>query len=290
MKDVTNWRKYSRLPGGLFIIILHLNSEGVKGIILLGVELYYCWLGSISIYSILYTVICFQYNHLICVVVMWSEQQVVLWRNILVLLVTVPASGRGVVENSLYWRQVNFSSCVTGLDTGVTCDLATFPSSPANIIKDVNYCCNNPLTFQEFGVCGAARQHFNVPVCHSYSSALTGRPDRFRKIDLQCADNSSLVVFDELLRTDMNCLLDEFMKEDLDHSKYCLRFVGQWKVAANSADIAVSTVPPSTMTGGGASRPVWSRRLRWTGSGSSVVWATACRVSDLHFITERGQL
>ena len=41
-----------------------------------------------------------------------------------------------------------------------------------------------------------------------------GAPDRFRKIDLQCADNSSLVVFDELQRTDMNCMLEEFMKED----------------------------------------------------------------------------
>ena len=141
------------------------------------------------------------------------------------LLLTVPASGRGLVENSLYWRQVNFSSCVTGLDTGVTCDLTTFPSSPANIIRDVNYCCNNPLTFQEFGVCGAEGEQYNVPVCHTYSSALVGRPDRFRKIDLQCDDNSSLVVFDELLRTDMNCMLDEFMKEDPDNSKYCLRFV-----------------------------------------------------------------
>ena len=33
------------------------------------------------------------------------------------------------------------------------------------------------------------------------------------------------MVFDELQRTDMTCMLDEFMKEDSDNSHYCLRFV-----------------------------------------------------------------
>ena len=65
-------------------------------------------------------------------------------------------------------------------------------------------------------------------VCHLTSPHLSspaGAPDRFRKIDLECVDNSSLVVFDELQRTDMTCMLDEFMKEDSDNSPYCLRFV-----------------------------------------------------------------
>ena len=73
---------------------------------------------------------------------------------------------------------VNISSCITGLDTGATCDLATFPSSPANIIRDVKYCCNNPLSFQEWGVCGVCGgggDQYNVPVCHSVTSALNGQ-------------------------------------------------------------------------------------------------------------------
>ena len=91
------------------------------------------------------------------------------------MMLLVSASGRGVVENSQYWRQANFSTCITGLDTGATCDLTTFPSSPSNIIRDVNYCCNNPLSFQEFGVCGPEGQQYNVPVCHTYTSALNGQ-------------------------------------------------------------------------------------------------------------------
>ena len=97
----------------------------------------------------------------------------------LVLMLT--ASGRGVDEaagQTHHWRQVNFSSCITGLDTGATCDLATFPSSPANIIRDVKYCCNNPLSFQEWGVCGVCGgggDQYNVPVCHSITSALNGQ-------------------------------------------------------------------------------------------------------------------
>ena len=38
------------------------------------------------------------------------------------------------------------------------------------------------------------------------------------------------MVFDELQRTDMTCMLDEFMKEDSDNSKYCLRFVVCYEV------------------------------------------------------------
>ena len=94
---------------------------------------------------------------------------------VVMTLLILTASASKLVENSQYGKKVNISSCLTGLDTGATCDLATFPSSPSNIIRDVNYCCNSPLSFQEFGVCGAHGQQYNVPVCHSYSSALNGQ-------------------------------------------------------------------------------------------------------------------
>ena len=73
---------------------------------------------------------------------------------------------------------VNISSCITGLDTGATCDLATFPTSQAGVVRDVNYCCSLPLSFQEFGVCGetggTGRTRYNVPVCHTYNRAING--------------------------------------------------------------------------------------------------------------------
>ena len=48
----------------------------------------------------------------------------------------------------------------------------------------------------------------------------------------------------------------------------------------NPADIAVSTAPPCTPAGGGAWRPVRSRRASWTRSGAPVAaWPTLCRVS-----------
>ena len=82
-------------------------------------------------------------------------------------------------------KKVNYSSCVTGLDTGVTCDLATFPSSRAKMIQEQdNYCCSLPLAFQEFGVCTEnedsdsgrrGRTRYNVPVCHSYNLAINGK-------------------------------------------------------------------------------------------------------------------
>ena len=53
-----------------------------------------------------------------------------------------------------------------------------------------------------------------------------GTPDRYRKLDLQCADNSSLVVFKQLQRTTVACMLEELMKEDSDTTKHCLRFGG----------------------------------------------------------------
>ena len=80
-------------------------------------------------------------------------------------------------------KKVNYSSCVTGLDTGVTCDLTTFPASQAKMGRNVSYCCGLPLTFQEFGVCaktgGRAKTLYNVPVCHTHSRAINGefKPD-----------------------------------------------------------------------------------------------------------------
>ena len=94
---------------------------------------------------------------------------------VMMSLVILTASATKLVGNSRYGKKVNISSCLTGLDTGATCDLATFPSSPSNIIRDVNYCCNNPLSFQEFGVCGAEGKQYNVPVCHTFTSALNGQ-------------------------------------------------------------------------------------------------------------------
>ena len=160
---------------------------------------------------------------------------------------------------------------VTRVDTGALCSLATFPSSPSTI-QDIGYCCSSSLSFLEFGFCEDGN-HYNVPVCHTYSSVLkgglntsgsqtyfgsilpskkshlelkylgrgeacnyitvlpklmtcssAGTPDRYRKLDLQCSDNSSLVVFKQLQRTTVDCMLEELMKEDSNITKHCLRF------------------------------------------------------------------
>ena len=88
--------------------------------------------------------------------------------SVLITMAIFTASGE-------HGKKVNYSSCVTGLDTGVTCDLATFPSSRAKMIQEQdNYCCSLPLAFQEFGVCTEnedsdsgrrGRTRYNVPVC-----------------------------------------------------------------------------------------------------------------------------
>ena len=99
-------------------------------------------------------------------------------------MVIITASCGELVKNPQLGKKVNFASCVTGLDTGATCDLATFPSSPADMMKEATYCCGLPLTFQEFGVCTerddssserTGKTRYNVPVCHSYSRALNGK-------------------------------------------------------------------------------------------------------------------
>ena len=54
---------------------------------------------------------------------------------------------------------------------------------------------------------------------------LLGSPDKYRKIELQCDDNSSLLLFDELDQANMNCMLVELMKLGSDSTKYCLRNV-----------------------------------------------------------------
>ena len=97
---------------------------------------------------------------------------------VVMTLVIITASARKLVDNSQHGQNINISSCKTGLDTGATCDLGTFPTSQANLVRDVKYCCSLPLSFQEFGLCGepggTRRTRFNVPVCHSYSRALSG--------------------------------------------------------------------------------------------------------------------
>ena len=99
-------------------------------------------------------------------------------------MVIITVSCGELVKNPQLGKKVNFASCVTGLDTGATCDLATFPSSPADMMKEATYCCGLPLTFQEFGVCTerddssserTGKTRYNVPVCHSYSRALNGK-------------------------------------------------------------------------------------------------------------------
>ena len=215
---------------------------------------------------------------------------------VMISLVIFTGSATKLVENSQYGRKVNISSCVTGLDKGATCDLATFPTSQAILVGEVNYCCSLPLTFQEFGVCGetgaTGRTRYNVPVCHTYSRALNGgvtlsrhnygfhwcplcagTPDRYNKIDLECAGNCSLVMFKQLQRAEIDCMLEELMKEDWDNSQYCLRSDGNPKFPSRliSACIAVSTVLPCILTGGGDWRPVWRRSPSWTGSGRSVL-------------------
>ena len=107
--------------------------------------------------------------------------------RLLVLMAAVTASGGELVENSHYWELLDVSGCITRVDTGALCDLATFPSSPPTI-QDVNYCCSNPLSFQEFGFCDEGN-HFNVPVCHSYSSVLKGE---FETLDSNIG-NTSLI-------------------------------------------------------------------------------------------------
>ena len=54
---------------------------------------------------------------------------------------------------------------------------------------------------------------------------LLGSPDKYRKVELQCDDNSSLLLFDELDQANMNCMLVELMKLGSDSTKYCLRNV-----------------------------------------------------------------
>ena len=97
------------------------------------------------------------------------------------------ASASTLLDNSRYGKNINISSCLTGLDTGATCDLETFPTSQANLTRDVNYCCSLPLSFQEFGVCGetgeTSRSRYNVPVCHSYTKALSGELKLLRNND-----------------------------------------------------------------------------------------------------------
>ena len=97
---------------------------------------------------------------------------------VMMSLVILTASARKLVGNSRYGKKVNISSCLTGLDTGATCDLATFPTSQVSLVREVNYCCSLPLTFQEFGLCAetgrTGRTRYNVPVCHTYSRALKG--------------------------------------------------------------------------------------------------------------------
>ena len=69
-------------------------------------------------------------------------------------------------------------------------------------------------------------------------------------------------------------MLDKLMKEDWDNSKYCLRSDKKCSMKVNNADISVSTVPPSMVTGGGDWRPVWSEGPSWTGPGRSVLART----------------
>ena len=97
-------------------------------------------------------------------------------------MVIVTASGEEV-ENSQYWKMVNISSCVTRVDTGGLCDLATFPSPPSDI-KDLNFCCNSPLSFQEFGFCPDGNQ-YNVPVCHTHTSVIKGGLKTKDKVDIR---------------------------------------------------------------------------------------------------------
>ena len=84
---------------------------------------------------------------------------------------TIAGVSGGEVESSRK-EMINFSSCITRVDTGDLCSLDTFPAPPATV-KDVNYCCNSPLSFQEFGFCADGNQ-YNVPVCHTYTSVLKG--------------------------------------------------------------------------------------------------------------------
>ena len=74
---------------------------------------------------------------------------------------------------------VNFSTCTTEVDLGSSCDLATFPPSPANIIQDVYYCCQLQHSFYDVGFCEAGniltgKNQYNVPVCHTLNSLLRG--------------------------------------------------------------------------------------------------------------------
>ena len=59
----------------------------------------------------------------------------------------------------------------------------------------------------------------NMITCSS-----AGTPDRYKKLDLKCDGNSSLVVYKELQRAEVSCMLYHLMKEDSENSKHCLRF------------------------------------------------------------------
>ena len=52
-----------------------------------------------------------------------------------------------------------------------------------------------------------------------------GTPDRYSKTELQCSDNSSLVEFKQLQRTEIDCMMEELRKENWDNSQHCLRSV-----------------------------------------------------------------
>ena len=164
--------------------------------------------------------------------------------SFLVFIATVLASGPRREKNYHYWRTVNITSCITGVDLDSTCDIEDFPSSPSNIIQDVNYCCQQQKSFHDYGFCEAGEEEagkhqYNVPVCHSLTSMLkgishlevismtshlsAGAPENYRKIELECDDNSSLLVLDELRRPTMNCMLQELIKASTDNAKYCLR-------------------------------------------------------------------
>ena len=168
-----------------------------------------------------------------------------------VFIASVLAVDQARERNYKYWNNLNFSACITGVDLGSSCNTNTFPASPANIIQDVNYCCQLQHSFYDIGFCEAGHletgnNQYNVPVCHSLNSlirgnhnnikrysvhllfdpvTLLGSPDKYRKVELQCDDNSSLLLFDELDQANMNCMLVELMKLGSDSTKYCLRNV-----------------------------------------------------------------
>ena len=65
----------------------------------------------------------------------------------------------------------------------------------------------------------------NLGTLRVFTALCAGNPDRYNKINLECDGNSSLVVFKQLQRPDIDCMLEELMKEDWDNSKSCIRWV-----------------------------------------------------------------